>query len=97
EQLRDLGVLHVADEVAVTLGVGGVPLVLAPHRHDHLVEERVAEAGDLRPRARLLASAVKHAHLAAAPARPGPRPGLCPPPWRRRLPIGTLRASVGAL
>jgi hypothetical protein len=47
---RDLGVLHLGEELAVRVRRGPVEEVLEVGRHDRLVDERVAQARDLHER-----------------------------------------------
>ena len=51
EQARQLGVLDTGRELGVVDRLLGVPVVLLDHGHQDLVEQRVAEAGDLDERA----------------------------------------------
>ena len=51
QELGELGLRDVLRVVLVSVRSGCVPVVLAAHRDDHLVEEGVAEARDLHERA----------------------------------------------
>ena len=62
-------------------GCTRVPLVLLAHRHDDLVEQRVAEPGDLDPGPGLR-RARPWPGRAAAPCAGSPRPRSPAPPWR---------------
>ena len=78
-------------ELRVLRGLGAVPEVLQPGRDDDLVDQRVAEAGDLRPARVDLAV---HGHVLAVGRRPdADRVRLrC-----RSAPIGICRAIVWTL
>ena len=85
QQPGQLGVGDIAGELLVVRGRLMVPVVLAAHRHDHLVEQRVAQPGDLRPRP----VAVPLAGVVIEDARPLPACGR-PHPDYRPAPGGDL-------
>ena len=65
-----------------------VPVVLLPHRHEHLVEQRVAEPGHLHVRARLVV------HRCRRPGAPRPSAGGRRPTRRSPTPAPSGRSGV---